>query len=71
MQKNFLSFGDIFLFSNACAIQINLGTNYLLKKTVLEKMGYWQQESEFGKKVGCFKAPLGSLGLNQFLSIFR
>ena len=27
-------------------------------------MGYWQMESEFGKKVGCFKAPLGSLGLN-------
>ena len=26
-------------------------------------MGYWQKESEFGKKVGCFKAPLGSLGL--------
>ena len=33
-------------------------------KTVLEKMGYWQKESEFGKKIGCFKAPLGSLGLN-------
>ena len=26
-------------------------------------MGYWQKESEFGKKVGCFKASLGSLGL--------
>ena len=26
-------------------------------------MGYWQKESEFGKKVGCPKAPLGSLGL--------
>ena len=26
-------------------------------------MGYWQRESEFGKKVGCFKASLGSLGL--------
>ena len=65
MQKKpiFLSFGDIFSFSNACAIQINLGTHYLLKKTVLETMGYWQKESEFGKKVGCFKAPLGSLGL--------
>ena len=62
-KKNFLSFGDIFPFSNAFAIQINLGTNYLLKKTVLEKMGYWQKELEFGKKVGCFKAPLGSLGL--------
>ena len=23
----FLSFGDVFTFSNACAIQINLGTN--------------------------------------------
>ena len=28
-------------------------------------MGYWQKESEFGKKVGCFKASLGSLGLNK------
>ena len=28
-------------------------------------MGYWQKESEFGKKEGCFKAPLGSLGLNK------
>ena len=65
MQKKniFLSFGDIFPFSNACVIQINLGTNYLLRKTVVEKMGYSQKESEFGKKVGCFKAPLGSLGL--------
>ena len=27
-------------------------------------MGYWQKVSEFDwKKVGCFKAPLGSLGL--------
>ena len=68
MQKNiFLNFGDIFPFSNACAIQINLGTNYLLKKIVLEKMGYWQKESEFGKKVGCFEAPLGSLGLKRSL----
>ena len=29
-------------------------------------MGYWQKESEFGKKVGCFKASLGSLGLMSF-----
>ena len=65
MQKKniFLSFGDIFPLSNACAIQINLGTNYLLKITVLEKMGYWQKELEFEKTVGFFKAPLGSLGL--------
>ena len=28
-------------------------------------MGYWQKESEFGKKVACFKAPLGLLGLKQ------
>ena len=71
MQKKniFLSFGDIFPFSNACAIQINLGSTYLLKTTVLEQMGYWQKESEFGKKVGCFKAPLGSLGLNVYLMI--
>ena len=70
MQKKtfFFRFGDIFLFSKACAIQINLSTNYLLKKIVLEKMGYWQKESEFGKKVGCFKAPLGSLGLIQHVS---
>ena len=32
---------------------------------MLEKMGYWQKESEFGKKVGCFKASLGSLGLKK------
>ena len=32
-------------------------------------MGYWQKESEFGKKVGCFKASLGSLGLNEFFKI--
>ena len=67
-KKNiFLSFGDLFIFSNACANQINLGTNYLLKKFVLEKMGYWQKESEFGKNVICFKAPLGSLGLKRQL----
>ena len=49
-KKNiFLSFGDIFTFSDACAIQINLGTNELLKKTVLEKMGYRQKESEIEK----------------------
>ena len=55
----------MFPFSNASGIQINLGTNYLLKETVLEKMAYWQKESEQNseKKVGCFKAPLGSLGL--------
>ena len=27
-------------------------------------MCYWQKESEFGKRVGCFKAPLGPLGLS-------
>ena len=32
-------------------------------------MGYWQKESEFGKKVGCFKAPLGSLGLRRRLQL--
>ena len=31
-------------------------------------MGYWQKESEFGKKVGCFKASLGLLGLMLFFS---
>ena len=72
MQKNiFLIFGDIFPFSNACAIQINLGTNYLLKTTVLEKMGYWQKESELGEKEGCFKAPLGSLGLKLDQNIYE
>ena len=55
-------------FSNACAIQINLCTKYLLKKTVLEKLGFWQKELEIGKKVGCFiKALLGSLGLICFI----
>ena len=29
-----------FTFSNACAIQIKLGTNEFLKKTVLNIMGY-------------------------------
>ena len=33
-------------------------------------MGYWQKESEFWKKkVGCFKASLGSLGLKK-ISVF-
>ena len=27
---------------NACAVQIKHGINKLLKKTVLEHMGYWQ-----------------------------
>ena len=35
----------------------------MLKKTVLENMGYCQKESEIEKKVGCFKVPLRSLGL--------
>ena len=51
------------LFCNARAIQINLGTNELLKISMLKKMGYWQKESEIERKVGCFKVPLGSLGL--------
>ena len=34
-------------------------------------MGYWQKESEFGKKVGCFKASLGSLGLIATFWVFR
>ena len=34
-------------------------------------MGYWQKESEFGKKAGCFKAPLGSLGLINSKSIAK
>ena len=34
LSKNliFLSFGDIFIFPNACAIQTNLGTKELLRK---------------------------------------
>ena len=63
-KKHFSQLWRYIPFSNACGIQINLGTNYLLKKTVLGKMGCWQKKSEFGKKVGCFKAPLGSLGLS-------
>ena len=47
---NFLSFGDIFTFNNSCAIQANLGTKELLKKTVLENMGYWQNGLEIEKK---------------------
>ena len=31
---------------------------------MLQQMGCWQKETEFGIKVGCFEAPLGSLGLN-------
>ena len=40
-KKNiFLSFGYIFTFPNACAIQTNLGANENSKKTVLENMIY-------------------------------
>ena len=46
----FLSFGDIFTFPNSCAIQTNLGTEELLKKIVLENMGYWQNGLEIEKK---------------------
>ena len=65
MQKKliFLSFGDIFTFPNPCAIQTNLGTKELLKKTVLENMDYWQNGLEIEKKVCDFKVPLGCLGL--------
>ena len=62
-KKTFFSALETFNFSNACAIQINLGTKYLLKKTVPEKMGYWQNESEFGKRYAASKHHLGSLGL--------
>ena len=53
----FLSFGDIFTFSNSCAI-----AKELLKKTVLENMGYWQNGSE-NEKVCCHKVTLCLLGL--------
>ena len=46
----FLSFGDIFTFPNSCAIQTNLGTKELLKKTVLENMGYWHNGLEIEKR---------------------
>ena len=67
MQKKliFLSFGDIFTFPDSCAIQTNLGTKELLKKTVLENMGYWQNGLEIEKKVhysaqaSCFAAFRG------------
>ena len=55
----FLSFGDIFTFPNGCAIQNNLGTKELLKKTVLENIGYWQNGLEIEKKVCCHKVTLG------------
>ena len=48
-KKIFLCFGDIH-FSNACAIQVNLGTDELLEKTVVEDMCYWQKETEIEKK---------------------
>ena len=35
----FLSFGDIFTFPNACAIQTNLGTNELLRKNCAREYG--------------------------------
>ena len=41
--------------SNSCTIQINLGTNELLKKNVLENMGYWQNESEIEKRYDALK----------------
>ena len=64
MQKKFifLSFGDIFTFSNSCAIQTNLGTKELLKKKLLKNMGYWQNGLEIEKKY-VTKVPLGCLGL--------
>ena len=34
-------------------------------------MGCWQKESEFGKTIGCFKAPLGSLGLKYAQDVFN
>ena len=59
----FLSFGHIFTFPNACAIQTNLGTKELLRKTVLENMGYWQNGSEIFLKNGIL--PYGNAGLNK------
>ena len=46
----YLSFGDIFTFPNSCAIQTNLGTEELLKKIVLENMGYWQNGLEIEER---------------------
>ena len=46
-KKIFFSNLETFTFPNACAIQIN--SNELLKKTVLENMGCWQKESETEK----------------------
>ena len=51
----FLSFGDMFFFPNSCAIQTNLSTKELLKKTVLENMGYWQNGLEIEKRYVAFK----------------
>ena len=70
-KKNiFLSFGDIFLCSNTCAIQINQGNNYLLKKTARENGLLAKGIRIWKKKVRCFKAPLGSLGLTIILILF-
>ena len=32
---------------------------------MLENMGCWQKETKIEKTVGCFKVPLGSLGLTE------
>ena len=37
---------ETFSFSNASAFQIKHGTHEMLKKTVLENMANWQDESE-------------------------
>ena len=52
LQRNPFLKLETFTFSDACAIQPNLRTNELLKKIVLENMGYWQNESDIGKQAG-------------------
>ena len=52
LQRNPFLMLETFIFSDACAIEPNLRTNELLKKIVLENMGYWQNESDKRKQVG-------------------
>ena len=45
-KKSLLNFADRFTFSNACAIQTNLGANELLKKSCAREYGLLANESK-------------------------
>ena len=55
----------MFTFSNACTIQLNLGTNEFLKKLTLENMGYWQNESEIEKKGRVLQSTTGLIRVKE------